>query len=159
MVIDLGCQDIARINPIYRMCVELEEKYNWGFQFREDSGGLENAIEFTETFFNNEIKVIPYHPPLAKNWDDAENIRVPDILDFHNRIIIEIEEESKPMKGPKIRKKGHWEESRRDLKRDWFYKKGKFRVCKIWESELKDMKKVEQKLWQFLCYSFTHKIQ
>lgn len=155
---NLGISDIMRIHPVYRLCVDLEKKHNWGFQFKEDSGGMENAIEFFETLYEKEIRVIPYHPPLAKNWNDAENIRVPDILDFHNRIIIEIEEESKPNKGPKIRKKGHWEESRRDQKRDWYYIKAKFRIFKVWESQMKDMDQVKNDLWKFLSDCFTKRI-
>ena len=62
----------------------------------------------------------------------------PDIMDFENRIIIEYEEESRPGKRMgKIGKKGHWADSKRDTQRDTNYRRAGFRVCKIWESEMK----------------------
>lgn len=153
----MGEVDIAVLHPIYRKCVDLEKEHNWNFQFKEDSGDYETMIEFTETFENNEIKLTPHHPPLAKNWDEMELCNCPDIMDFNHRIVLEYEEESKPgKKGGKLGKKGHWAESKRDEARDGRYKKSGFRVCKIWETEIKQ-KMWESKLFYFLADCYTNR--
>ena len=150
----MGHVDIVVLHKIYRKCVDLEKENNWNFRFKEDSGDFETMIEFTELVLDNQIVLVPHHPPLAKNWDDMELCNAPDIMDYDNRIIIEFEEEAKPQKGPKIMKKGHWAESKKDSKRDERYEKSKFRVCKIWQSELKHGP-WELKLFYFLSDCFT----
>ena len=61
------------------------------------------------------------------------------------------------MKGPKIKKKGHWEESKRDSRRDEFYRLAGFRVLKIWEHELKE-ETWQAKLKDFLQNCYTERI-
>lgn len=104
---------------------------------------------------NHAICMSVYHPPRANNWDDLPRYlaNAPDVMDFHNRIIIEYEEESKPQRGPKIIKKGHWSECKHDEDRDRKYKAVEFRLCKIWESEYKKGTWIN-KLFHFLadCY-------
>lgn len=156
----MGEVDISVLHPIYRKCVELNKENNWNFSFKEDTGSFETMIEFKylvpPLVSNGNSKVIPIHPPLAKNWDDMKICNAPDILDFNNRIIIEYEEESKPQKGPKIIKKGHWVESKRDELRDDRYKMAGFRVCKIWEVEIKNGV-WEIKLFYFLADCYTRR--
>ena len=155
----MGEVDIAVLHPIYRKCIELNKENNWGFQFKVDSGDYETMIEFKylvpPLVSNGNSKLIPFHPPLAKNWDDMEFCNAPDIMDFNNKIIIEYEEESKAGKqGGKLGKKGHWTESKRDELRDDRYKNSGFRVCKIWETEIKNGL-WEIKLFYFLADCYT----
>lgn len=132
----MGEVDLAVLHPIYRECIELNKENNWNFQFKEDSGDFETMIQFYPPDAAGRMKAV--HPPDAQNWDDMEICNAPDILDFDNRIIIEYEEESRPGKsGGKLGRKGHWSDSKRDTLRDANYKAAAFRVCKIWESELK----------------------
>jgi len=71
-------------------------------------------------------------------------------LDWHNKLIIEYEEEPKPGKrGGKLGKKGHTEESHRDLNRDKLYKQGRFKSLKIWESEY-ESNSYKKKIFEFL---------
>lgn len=153
----MGQIDIARIHPIYRKCVELNNDHNWGFSFKVDTGEFETMIQFIENEFNE--KLIPSHPPLAKNWDELNPkfCNAPDIMAFNDMIIIEVEEESKAQRGPKIIKKGHWSESKHDEERDLKYKRAGFRVCKIWESEIKN-NMVENKLFHFLSDCYCNRI-
>jgi len=77
-------------------------------------------------------------PNEKSNWDDLaanEVLFCPDLIDYGARAIIEFEEESKPQKGAKIIKKGHFEESKKDTRRDEAYKKAGFEVLKVWETE------------------------
>lgn len=143
----MGIVDIVILNEIYQECNRLEKIWKWGFEFKQDSGSYETAILIHD---NGEI-----HSPntICKYEKDEYKIFVPDIMDLENKMIIEYEEEAKPMKGPKIRKRGHWDESKRDTRRDESYHKAGFRLCKIWESSFKD-NSWKTKLFQFLsnCY-------
>ncbi len=131
----MGAVDIAVLHPIYRECLELNKEHQWSFSFKEDSGDFETMIQF---FDDQPNRLRAVRPPIAENWDTMDLCNAPDIMDFENRIIIEYEEESRPGKRMgKIGKKGHWSESKRDENRDKNYKAAGFRVCKIWESEMK----------------------
>ena len=153
----MGTADLMRIFPIVQEARRLEKKYNWGYEFHWDQGTFETAIVFKE---NGTWE----RPTFIQSWAEvrAKNLDLfcPDIIDFQKKIIIEFEEESLPMKGPKIRKKGHWEESKRDSRRDKFYKKGKFSVLKIWESEYQSAdNEWGRKLDSFLVGCFTRRIK
>jgi len=152
----MGEVDIAVLHPIYRKCVDLNKEHNWNFQFKVDSGSFETMIEFKEMITDKkEIELVPFHPPMANNWDEMLICNAPDIMDFNRRIIIEYEEESKDGKrGGKLGKKGHWAESKRDEKRDLNYKNSGFQLCKIWETELKNGV-WEKKLFYFLADCYT----
>lgn len=154
----MGEVDIAVLHPIYRECINLEKENNWNFQFKEDSGDYETMLEFVDVGGATE-KLIVYHPPKTVNWEAwNKNTSIPicpDIMDFHNEIVIEVEEESTPgKKGGKLGKKGHWAESKRDTRRDDCYKKCNFRFCKIWQTEIKN-KVWKIKLFYFLADCFT----
>lgn len=164
---NLGEVDIAILNEIYREAVDLNKKHNWGFQFKVDDGDFETAIEFYSDFHNETGFVVAsvslYHPPLAKDWNDAEDILCPDILDFENKIIFEYEEETgNQRKGARLAKKGHGHPgelaNKRDSRRDTLYLKGGFRVLKIWESEYNDGT-WKKKMWRFLCDCFCNRIE
>ena len=141
-----------RIHPIYRILTDQCKEYGWPYQFKEDVGSFETAIEFWEMGY--------YHPPKSKSWNEAKKngntIKCPDILDYSNKLIIEFEEEPKPgKKGGKLGKKGHTEESARDTNRDMLYRIGGFKFCKVWESE--PMNVLEAKLHYFLADCYTNR--
>jgi len=151
----MGEVDIVILHTIYEKTKELEKKNNWGFKFKTDDGKMETAIEFTAIGY--------HHPPKSKNWDEAKaaenEIKCPDLLDYHNKIIIEYEEEEGPPRsGAYLAKKGHNELSDKDQHRDQLYRIAGFRVFKIWEFELKSGAWKHQ-LWQFLCACFCEKIK
>jgi len=132
----MGEVDILVLHPIYRECLELNKENGWGFAFKEDSGDFETMVQFFESGPGERLRMA--HPPTAENWDDMDLCNAPDIMDFENRIIIEYEEESRPGKrSGKLGRKGHWSDSKRDTQRDTNYRRAGFRVCKIWESEMK----------------------
>jgi len=117
---------------IVNECRRLENEFRWGYQFKWDQGDFETKIEDPETgdFF------------------------CPDVVDVHNKIIIEHEEEAKANTGYHKAKKhrGHTDYTNtRDRKRDAFYKKLGFEVLKIWESD----KQWKTKLKQFLVNHYT----
>ena len=149
----MGEVDIAVLHPIYRECINLTKDHGWPWSWKEDSGDFETMIQFFEGSIPGGNLAFA-HPPTAQNWDDMEICNAPDILDFDNKIIIEYEEESRPGKrGGKLGKKGHWADSKRDAARDMNYRRAGFRVCKIWESEMRKGP-WELKLFHFLadCY-------
>ena len=150
----MGQVDIVVLYPIYRKCIELTKENNWPWSWKEDSGDYETMIEFLQT----EKGSVPMHPPEAKDWDDMKlkgSIPIcPDIMDYQHRIVLEFEEESTAGKrGGKLGRKGHWSESKKDLRRDNLYKFTNFRFCKIWQSEVKKKTWIN-KLFHFLadCY-------
>lgn len=154
----MGEVDIAVLHPIYRKCVDLEKENNWNFRFKEDSGDYETMLEFFDVGLKVEEFQV-FHPPKTINWEVwNKNLSIPicpDIMDFNNKIVIEVEEESTPGKSSgKLGKKGHWAESKRDTRRDNCYKKTKFRFCKIWQSEIKNGV-WEIKLFYFLADCYT----
>lgn len=135
----MGEVDIAKLMEIYVFVLDFCKGRNIFFRFAVDEGKFETAIEFIS--FTEAV-----HPPISSSWTalrkNGNAIYVPDLLDFPNKIIIEYEEESKPMKGPKIIKKGHSEESTVDMLRDKFYKDAGFRLFKVWESDIEWKKKL-----------------
>lgn len=82
----MGNQDLERLYPVYRACVDFSKLADLPYSFKEDSGNYETAIQFQEG--------LSIQPPNAKNWDTNPDIICPDILDFENKIIIEFEEET-----------------------------------------------------------------
>ena len=101
--------------------------------FTNNDSGYETAIEFVGTK--------SYHPPISTDWTQKPIIFCPDLLDYYNKIIIEYEEEiGKRLPGAKLALKGHHREgdmdTRRDIRRNLYYKDGKFRVLRIYESDL-----------------------
>ncbi len=91
---NLGEVDIIVLHEIYREAVNLNKKHNWGFHFMEDTGAFETVIEFKTIVpplcKTGDSQIIPLCPPIAKDWNNAEKILCPDILDFENKIIIEL---------------------------------------------------------------------
>ena len=142
----MGIVDYERLHKIYQEAKKICKENNLNFHFKIDSGNFETALEFTAIGYN--------HPPRSKNWDEVKKegntILCPDLLDFEHRIIIEMEEESKPgKKSGKLGRKGHTEESSRDTNRDQLYRIGGFKLCKVWESEFKSGE-YKHKLYEFL---------
>ena len=138
-MVKIGEIDIDKLMEIYKFITNFCKSNQLFFKFTVDQGKFETAIEFIQSPAN-----YMSHPPISKNWvalkKNGNVVLVPDILDYTNKIIIEYEEESQPMHGPKIIKKGHSEESKHDTDRDTFYESRKFRVFKVWESD-KEWKK------------------
>lgn len=138
----MGHRDFDRIYPVWQEANRISEEFGLGFRFKFDQGNYETRIDISDlgTCFigNGKLPLIGFE------------MFCPDVLDFHNKIIIEYEEEAKPNKGSK-RRKGHFEGNNHDLKRDWAYTKAKFGVCKIWESD----KKWKETLKQFLIKTYA----
>lgn len=139
----MGEVDIGKLMEIYTFVLDYCKANNIFFKFAIDQGHYETAIEFVS--FTEAV-----HPPISSNWPavrkNGSAVFVPDLLDFTNKIIIEYEEEPLPMKGPKIIKKGHSEESTHDMLRDKFYKDAGFRLFKVWETD----EEWKEKLGEFL---------
>lgn len=149
----MGNQDLERIHPVYRACVDFSKLAELPFSFKEDSGNFETAIEF-----NNNLSI---HPPNANNWDDGNfDIVCPDILDYRHKIVIEFEEETGNRKcGAHYAKKGHGHKGDPDTKRDnirnKLYEKYCFRVFRLWESVYKK-ENWKKKLFTFLMECDTN---
>jgi len=144
-----------RIYPIYRIVTDQCKTFGWHYQFKEDSGDYETAFIINE---RGQTEI----PTDLKNWEnlkaDGWTLQVPDISDFHSKIIIEYEEETGNRKpGAKLAKKGHGHPgdltTPRDTKRDTNY--AGFKLCKVWESE--PMKVLEVKLHYFLADCYTNR--
>lgn len=136
----MGQIDIDSLMMVYRETVRLADVHSLPFSFSVDHGTYETAIEF--------VGNVSHHPPMSKNWDSNPTIFCPDLLDFHNKIIIEWEEEvGNRRPGAKLAKKGHNREGDMDTKRDsrrtQYYKSGKFRVLRIYESDKMWKEKLE----------------
>lgn len=137
----MGEIDIEKLMKVYSECLLLCKKYDLPFQFTVDHGTFETAIEF--------IGSTSYHPPLSKNWKDNPIIFCPDLLDYSNKIIIEYDEEiGNRRAGAKLAKKGHNREgdvdTKRDHRRTLYYRDGKFRVLRIYESDVMWSKKLTE---------------
>jgi len=135
----MGEIDIEQLMKIYRECIAICKEYHLSYSFRVDHGTFETAIEF--------IGSKSYHPPISENWNQSPHIFCPDLLDYYNKIIIEYEEGvggSKP--GAKLARKGHHREgdmdTKRDVRRNLYYKDAKFRVLRIYEADTLWQKKL-----------------
>jgi len=127
----MGHQDITQLFTIKEEIKTICKKNNLNFSFKVDLGNYETALEF--------IGTTVFHPPFSKDWSTNPTILCPDLLDFHNRVIIEYEEEvGNKRPGAKLAKKGHTRDgdidNSRDVRRNKFYKRGGFYVLRIWES-------------------------
>lgn len=128
----MGLADIESLFRIYNQVKKIIKTHNLLFSFKVDTGSYETAIEFIENK--------PYHPPISKDWSTKPIIFCPDLLDWHNKIIIEYEEEvGEKRPGAKLAKKGHQREgdldNKRDTRRTQYYKQGCFHILRIWESD------------------------
>ena len=128
----VGQIDIESLFRVYNKIKKITKHHNLQFFFKIDHGTYETAIEF--------IEKKSYHPPISKNWDSNPDIFCPDLLDWHNKIIIEYEEEVGPRKhGAFLAKKGHHREgdldNKRDTRRGEYYRYGGFHILRIWESD------------------------
>ena len=128
----MGQVDIESLFRIYEEIKQITKKHNLLYSFKVDHGTYETAIEFVGNHF--------VHPPISKNWDSHSDIFCPDLLDWHNKIIIEYEEEvGEQRRGAFLAKKGHHREgdmdNKRDTRRDTFYKQGGFHILRIWEAD------------------------
>jgi len=142
----MGQIDTKNLMKIYRKCVSLCKQYRWPFAFRVDHGTYETAIEFIDSK--------SYHPPISANWDTKPVIFCPDLLDYHNKIIIEYEEEvGKRLSGAKLAVKGHTREgdmdNKRDYRRNLYYERGGFNVLRIYESDI---------MWQIKLENFLQSL-
>lgn len=136
----MGLRDYDRLYPIYRYLKDLELNRVYPISFKVDDGFYSTALIFN-------VESLGYRSPaINENWENVSKkdsvLICPDLLDLKNKIIIEYEEESKPQKRAKIIKKGHFEESERDERRDGFYKKNGFRILKIWDHDSQNFKKI-----------------
>lgn len=116
------------IEILHKINKYIMDKYP-GFNFKIDNGLKETAI----LILDNGSCLSGACGFTAAMIKDG-SLFVPDMLDFNKKIIIEYEEESKPHRGVKIVKRGHFEESKRDTNRDYYYNLANFKLCKIWES-------------------------
>jgi len=151
----LGQKDIFQLHQIYRKLLELEKDHGWGFKFDVDEGYFETAIIFHQEQY---LYRRPHPRETWKDLNDLENMVCPDILDYKNKIIFEFEEETGNRRsGAYLARKGHGHPgdlpSIKDSKRNSFYSNNRFRLCRIWESELKG--DFGKKISDFLsdCYS------
>ena len=140
-IILMGEVDIENLFRIYDHTNFIIKKHSLLFSFKIDHGTYETAIEF--------VGNRTFHPPISKNWDSNYDILCPDLLDYHNRVIIEYEEEiGEPQRGAALAKKGHSREgdfdTRRDERRNHYYTQGGFRLLRIWESDKLWREKVEE---------------
>ena len=145
----MGEIDIENLFRIYNVANSLIKKHGLLFSFKIDEGTYETAIEF--------IGFTSFHPPISQNWSSHPLIFCPDLLDWDNKIIIEYEEEiGKPLRGAKLAKKGHQREgdldNKRDTKRNEFYKRGGFRLFRIYDSDKAWAPKLEKFLIGLTIY-------
>lgn len=134
----MGEQDYERLYPIYRFATDFCKLANIPFSFKVDSGKYETAIIF------NELTKKHRRPKSNENWDNVkypEIMIVPDITSYENMIAIEHEEETgKRRPGARMARKGHGHEgdmpTKRDERRNDLYKKNKFHVLRLWESNV-----------------------
>ena len=128
----MGESDVDSLMMVYREAVKICNKHSLSFSFNVDHGTYETALEF--------VGNTTHHPPISPNWDSNPTIFCPDILDYHNKIIIEWEEEvGNRRAGAKLAKKGHHREgdmdTKRDTRRTQYYNGGNFRVLRLYESD------------------------
>lgn len=160
----MGEKDIERLHKVYRACVDFTKLAELPFTFKVDSGNFETAIEF---FYDDDEKWHTLHPPSSQDWQTNPTIICPDILImdcFQPLGVIEFEEESGNRRsGAKLARKGHGHEgdldTKRDSKRNEFYKNAGFRVLRIWESHYNHNAIWKLKLFRFLMDCTKEKIK
>lgn len=160
----MGEIDIEVLMPLYRYTRKLEEEFNFGFNFKVDSGSKENMIFFFDEFDENNLAKYRKPEP-SETWVDAKRLQAhpycPDILDFNSKAIIEFEEsQGPPRPGAKLAKKGHQDDGMdaHTAERDLWYKLAGFHVLKIFDYELVQVSKHkdfdfvwQEKIYRFLC--------
>jgi len=142
----MGYIDIAALFTINGEIKNINKKHNLHNSFKIDLGNYETALEFV----GHQI----FHPPISKDWSTNPIILCPDLLDYHNRLIIEYEEEiGEKRKGAKLAKKGHNREgdmdNYQDARRNKFYNRGGFHVLRLWESDKDWKEKLENFVIKF----------
>jgi len=129
----MGLSDIIKLIEINNYIIKQYPK----FRFSIDRGNFETRLCIDELGYY-------FVPEEKQNFKDlylgSERVLlVPDLLDLKNKLIIEYNEESKPHRGHKIIKKGHFEESKRDTNKNHYYNiliiKHGFRYLQIWETD------------------------
>lgn len=136
----MGHIDIVNLFKIYEEIKLIKKKHKLSFNFKIDSGSYETAIEF--------VGFEHFHPPISNDWSGNPTIFCPDLVDYHNHIIIEYEEEiGNPKPGAYLAKKGHNRlgdiANKRDERRNRFYKQGGFHYLQIWDHEINWQEKLE----------------
>jgi len=116
----MGIKDLVSLYRIVKYARELENKYNWGYNFKWDQGSFETAI-----LIHNEKQNMWQRPESNQTWKDIPTsfaLFCPDIVDFDKKIIIEYDETpGKPRSGARLAKKGHdpdgmdWRTEQRNL--------------------------------------------
>lgn len=130
----VGNNDYESLHLIYSFADRFSKLMNYPYHFKIDSGNFETAIIIDET---GSVE----RPKAATSWktlSQTQNLFVPDILDFENKIIIEYDElEGEPRSGAKLAKKGHNADGldKRTANRDLYYGIAKFHVLKIFDSD------------------------
>lgn len=137
----MGEADIESLFRVYKQVNEIIKNNELQLSFKIDHGTYETAIEF--------VGEKSFHPPISENWDSQPDIFCPDLLDWHNKIIIEYEEEvGERRSGAFLAKKGHHREgdmdNKRDTRREKFYKHRGFHLLRIWESDESWREKLEK---------------
>lgn len=129
----MGHQDLERIHPVYRDCIEFCRLAGINLKFKEDLGSYETALEFIEDMV--------HHPPISKSWKNM--VLCPDVLVLSGSKpigVIEFEEETGNRRnGAYLAKKGHGHEgdydTKRDTKRNEYYDMANIKLLRIWESD------------------------
>ncbi len=138
----MGHKDLDSLFPIVQEARRISDEFNLGFSFKWDQGDYETRVDISESghtwLGSGQLPLVGYR------------IFCPDILDYHNKIILEYDEESKPNKGAK-RRKGHFEGNKRDERRKWYYTIAKFDFFIIWQSN----KNWKEDLKQFLIKTYA----
>ena len=113
-----------------------------GIEFKIDKAKFDTAI-----FINEYGKLVIPEPNTDAAALKKQGFKefVPDLWNYNLMAAIEYQEEPKPMKGPKIIKKGHTEFS--DEEKDLYYKIAGIRQLKIWESNPNWMETIDS----FIC--------
>lgn len=132
----MGFYDLEVLMTLRDYCQAFHE-----IDFKIDKGNFDTAV-----FINEFGKIIT--PESSQSREQSKQLKqqgfhefVPDLYNRKFSLVIEYQEEPKPMKGPKIIKKGHTEFS--DEEKDLFYKLANIKQLKIWESDQNWMQKID----------------
>lgn len=151
----MGEVDIVKLNEIYSFCNQFCRLMGLPFSFSEDTGDMETAIAVNEA---GHIR----KPESAEGWPTDAKVFCPDVLDYHNKIIIEFEETpGKPRHGAHLAKKGHDPDGldKRTSNRDLYYGIAKFRVHKIFDYEFANPLSWKIKLADFLIKCWKNPVE